>query len=389
MGFLSGLAHLAGDVVGPAAEAAGAVTSLGGLAHNGVATSLTNAGHAITNPNVTLNSNGFFSGNGAWSYHPPASGGGSGSNGNVQNNGSHGPIAPNVPATQSQLTTTGGVGGNNNSAALQQLMQAYDQNIGMYQNDANTLQGYQGADTSNVNKQYNDQSNTYNDQYNSGMQGLQQQTKTLNDDYTRSLQQLGNNIRNQYQGEINALGTGGAGDSSAAQMAAYALAQEQNLNRGYMNTDLNNQLGQIGIQTNSLHNAYKDEVSQLQDQYQSALADIAKTYGSQLQQINHNIQATQAEKASANAYLGQWAGQQLQNLDSNIMSQAQATNAKYAGLANQPAQSLSYQPDFKATAITTPQVSAQAQTSQQTPPSAALLAPGYNANNNQNQQPLF
>jgi hypothetical protein len=299
--------------------------------------------------------------------------------------------SPSVGAPSSaspNLTTTGPGGATSGTPtpAYQQLMDAYNNEIGQYNNDLGSVGSWQNANTDNTNKIYDTQAQTYNDQLNQGNSQLNQQTKVLNDSYQRSLNQLSNNMRTQNQGFQNALGIGGAGDSSAAQMGAYAMANEQNINRGYMNTDLNNQLDQIGLQRSSLGQNYNDEMRQLQAQHQSALSDIAQQYGQMQQEILHNISATNAAKASANAYLNQWANTQLQNLDQNVMSQAAAVNQKYGTLANTP-QNLGYKPNFQAQAITTPQVAAQQGTSQQSAPSAPLLAPGA-TNNNQNTVPL-
>jgi hypothetical protein len=291
-----------------------------------------------------------------------------------------------TPGTASNLATTGGTGGTPNSAAIDGLMSQYDIQRGLYQGDQTMATNNQNADLQGSQNDFNTQSKTYNDQFNQGNAQLDQQTHVLNDSYQRSLNQLANNMRTQNQGFQNSLGINGAGDSSAGQMGAYALANEQNINRGYMNTDLNNQLDQIALQRSGLKQNYDDEQGQLQNQYDDQRRQIIQQYGQVLSDINKNIQGTNISKASAMAYLQQWGATQLQNLDQQAMQTAKGIDQKYGSLVAQNP-GLTYQPNYQAQTITPQTVAAQQGTSQQSAPSAPLLAPGA-TNNNQNTVPL-
>lgn len=368
---MSFLGNIGNAIAGGAEQLGGAVGSLGGLMPNSAASAATHLGHNITSGKVN------FLGQPNPGQVPLRNA----SPAPVQN-GAATPIQQPTDTTLGSLTTTGGVSGtgSSNPNTISEINQTYDPLINTYQGYLNNVAPWQTNDTNLANQAYGAQANTYQDQFNSGNANLDQQTKVLNDSYQRSLQQLGNQIRNQYQGESNALGVGGAGDSSANQMAAYALAQEQNQNRGYMNTDLNNQLTQVGLQRNDLSKSFGDEMSQLNATRDQALSDISKQYYQLQQQIMGDLQSTETAKKNAMLWTNSWAANQVAGVDNGITQQVANLNAKYGAAAQARPQSLSYQPNYQATSINVPSVAAQNTTSQQLAPSAPLAAPGFNSN---------
>lgn len=346
-----------------------------GTGPNSVGTQWVNAAHANPNdPGTFVN----LSGQSA----PTASA----TNTNVKNNTSTTPSSSSGGQVLG-ANTGSGTGAGTNPTTLAAINSAYDPNIQYYQNLLTTVPGQGDMATRDSNQYYDNQAKSLNDQFQSGNANLDQQTKVLNDSYNRSLQQLGNNIRNQFQGQINSLGIGGAGDSSAAQMSAYALANEQNMNRGYMNTDLNNQLDQIGLQRGSMNKGFNDQIQGLNDQKQSAYDQISQQYLNLKNQILGDIQSTQQAKEVAMMWTNNWAANQVAQVDQGIAAKANGILQQYSNLPNAQVQ-LNHAPTYQATAIQAPTVSAQAQTSQQVSPSAPLLAPGFNSNNNQSQTPL-
>jgi hypothetical protein len=284
-------------------------------------------------------------------------------------------------------TTTGPTPGNGqattNPASLAAINSAYNPSLQYYENEKNIVPGQNAMAANDSNRYFDSQAHGLQDQFQSGNQNLDLQTKVLNDSYNRSLQQLGNNIRSQYQGQQNAMGIGGAGDSSANQMSAYALANEQNMNRGYMNTDLNNQLGQVGLQRDAMNSGFKDQLDGVNAQKQSAYDQINQQYQNLLDQVQKSEFGTQQAKESAMMWTNNWAANQVAQVDKTMADQGSAILQQYANLPNQHI-ALNNMPTYQASAITGPSVSAQQQTAQQVAPSAPLLAPGYSATQHQN-----
>lgn len=368
MSFLSGVAHIAGNVVGPAAELGGAVTSVGGLVKNPLSNSLTSTGHNITNPNVTLsNTGGILQSNdpaftGAGAYGAPitkASAGSidSGTTSSTPNN------------TGAIVDNTGGTGGT--SSNVNAINSAYDTLSNYYKGLLGTISPQQQIAQGQTDTQYNDNLQSLGDQLQAANANLDNQANIVNQSYAKSLQQLGNNIRNTAQGQLNALGIGGAGDSSATFMLAHALANLQNQQQGYMNQDMNNQLSQIALNRQSDQSQFGDQKKQLDDWKTQQYQNIGQQYAQLAAQINEKLAGNEQYRQLALANAGQWASNQAQAVDNTLANSLNALNSTYQNMRS-PNISLGNLPTYQATQVQIPQTQVSAALQQQSTPEQVM-----------------
>lgn len=229
----------------------------------------------------------------------------------------------NIP---NNIGTTGTGAATPDKAA--QINAAYDVGSNYYKGLLPTIDPQKQNDIAHTNQYYGDQLTGLTHQRDAAFQNLDTQTNLANQSYTKGLGQLGNQIRNTYQAQTNALGTQGAGDSSAVGQLGYALGNEQNLQRGYMNTDLNNQMTQIGETRKNDENQFQDQSNQIEDLKQQAYDSIAKTYAQLTQSINTQLAGNEQARLNALTYAGQWAQGQAANINTDIEQRLHdATNA--------------------------------------------------------------
>lgn len=230
------------------------------------------------------------------------------------------PAQAATPVATQTNTATNGSGTGTGSGNAADINATYDLGKTFYSGLLNQVAPQQQADTNNVNSLYGAQQKAIQDQRDAAYANLDQQSNVANQSYNRSLTQLGNSIRNQYQGGNNQLGTQGAGDSSAASMLGYALGQDQNTQRGYMNQDLNNQLTSVAQTRDADTNQFKDQNDQNNAMWQTQLTGIAKTYASLVNQINTELVNNEQARQNALRYAGQWAQGQAAQLDTNLQN---------------------------------------------------------------------
>ena len=223
--------------------------------------------------------------------------------------------AANGGAVNGSSTTTGS-GYTTPSAA--QINNTYDTSSNFYKGLLNTVAPQQQNDINNTNQYFGDQQTGLQNQRDAAFANLDQQSKVANDSYNRSLSQLGNQIRNTYQGQSNALGTQGAGDSSATDMLGYALGQQANLQRGYMNQDENNQQTQVALTRDADKNQFDNQSAQINDLKQQQYSAIAKQYAQLQQQINTQLAQNEQMRKYALMNAGQWAQGQAAQVDQSL-----------------------------------------------------------------------
>lgn len=275
MSFISGAAHLVGNVVGPVEQAAGSIGSVGGLFPNKYATAATNAGHAITNPNVHLTNPGnLFTSGSAFTYTPPTH-------------------VNNPSGSQSNANLTGST---YDAQAAQQAAQtakdnaAYNSYKTEANNDLSTLLGSYNATTQGLRSKYGIQQNqldsgqkatqaTYNDNVNQQNQNLlRQQNQSRQDAY-----QAYNNL-------MNLLGAYGAGGSSVAQQWAPEAAQHfltAQLNGANQTTAAN--LKNLDTAYNNYMLDYKNQKDKVNDALNSDLATAKSQYNTTRDSLNRII----------------------------------------------------------------------------------------------------
>lgn len=330
MSLLSGAIHAVGTVAGPATEALGAVTSLGGLAPNQTATRLTDIGHSITDPNVvyagTINplSNNFQNtGGAAWNTasHPQTLGA-------VTTNPQGSPQPGNTPTGNQAYYGSSAQPGSGNPAAYNAFVGSYDNQVNGLQNQYGALDAYRNADINNIDTLFNPQANTLQAQHHSGLANLDLAQNQLDTQRSQGLRNLGNQLRGALNGYQNQIGVMGAGNSSAAPMLGYALTQQGNRQMADMNQNYAQQQTGLNQQRSDLETNFKNQMDNLGAWKQSQLNTIASQYGQKQQALQQAIMQAQGDKARYLAMYGQTA---LANDALNQMKQLEAQYSDQIG----------------------------------------------------------
>jgi len=202
-----------------------------------------------------------------------------------------------------------------------------DQMLGTLGNQSTSLQGA-------AQENFNQNLNTLNLQNTQGQE-------TLNTYQGKTLKDIGNTIGAGFRAGNVLLGAMGAGDSSAANQYAYALAKEGSKQRGNVMSDVSTRLGQLQQVYNTakqnLTSSLQQKIneistwfSQQQMTLQGMKADAARERSSQLLQIATNALGVAQQQASGmqNA-LNTWVA-------NNATSIQQAQSQMQTNVANNP-----------------------------------------------------
>lgn len=337
MSILSNLFHSNAQLVGGAAKVAGAVTGN---------KQLTNLGHNITNPNVSLsNPTGILYSNNPAFTGPGAYGA------SAQRGGSQ-PTAQNQGGSYDPYSNYGD-GSYGNSSGNSSAQSQADQQLQGLRNQAidriHAIQSAYDALTGSLQSSVTDKSNQLNQNYN-------QQATTLGDSYKDTANQL----TGQYQAH-------GLGDSSYAGNAQDSANKTYNDNLTAINTDRNNSLSQLGqtlqqgqAQYAAGKNSYNDYLNNIGNYGATDLGTLLSNFGQTQQDLatQQAGQGTQAQYLAAingvNPTINQGTSQlsaQLQQLANSSTPQF-AKNTIAQGLISQagitdPSQKSLFEDQFK------------------------------------------
>lgn len=180
----------------------------------------------------------------------------------------------------------------------------------------NSLGGQQQNLTNIANEQTNQQQNTLTDQYTTG-------TNQLNQYQSKSLKDIGSSIANGFRAGNVLLGSVGAGDSSAANQYAYALAREGSKQRGAVMSDVSNR-------RQGLKQTYETAKNNLTSQLNAQISSIAQWFSEQ-QNALRGMKADVAKQQSDQIY--QYAINQLQTVQQQALGVQNALNSWVANNA--------------------------------------------------------
>ena len=339
--FLSSVVHAAGNVAAPALEAAGGALSFGGLMPNLSANTFTNAGHAISNPNVVASNLG-----GTFTLGKDTPG--SRTFTNVPQSGQQpGQATPNGNQNASNDFNnavsngfrSGFRGGGGGGAAAPPtgalLGQAYDQQLQGLRGQYDSIPVYRDVAANDIYKGYNDQNKQLTDQYGTGQQNQQLAQQHLEMSRSNGVRDLGDQLRQSLNGYQMQLGTMGAGNSSAAGLLAYGLQQQGNKGMNDLNQQYNNQQEGLNVAGKNLNDGYQNSVKNLVDWRDSQLHSIASTYASQQGVIQSQMDGSLISKAYAmqqNQALAQQTLDQMRSLDAQHGTTLQQLNDHFASV---------------------------------------------------------
>lgn len=189
---------------------------------------------------------------------------------------------------------------------------------------AGLIPQYRQEREQSVNNLYGAQQNEINTAMQGSLGALDTSRQNVATNQARSIRDLQENMRNMLQAGNIQLGIGGAGDSSAANMYAYALSKQAGRSSADISNQASSQYGQIDAQAQQIRAVADDNLAKLSTWKADNLNNVLNWAQEQLGQIQQQkITATgqkAAALAAAEAGVIQNALTNLQNIDSQIAS---------------------------------------------------------------------
>jgi len=173
------------------------------------------------------------------------------------------------------------------------------------------LSGQRLAQESMANSQYQQGLGSLNLQREQGLQSLGQNRTSAEQNQTRSLRDVSENIRNAFMAGNIFLGSRGAGDSSAADQYSYALNKMGTQQRSGVMNETANILADINARETNLNNIYNTEVNNLSEAKNQQVQQIAMWF---------NDAQNQLASLKSQGQLGK--SQDLQALSKSLLDQA-------------------------------------------------------------------
>lgn len=145
-----------------------------------------------------------------------------------------------------------------------------------------------------------------------GLAELATQGRKVNENQGKNLQSLAEDIRNQFKAGQIYLGARGAGDSSAANQYAYAIAKMGNQSRGGILQQVESIRNDIADRESRLNTTYNTELNNIKEQVNQKMMEIAEWFTGQQTSIQQAKASGQVQR-----------GTDLANLSKQILGQAQ------------------------------------------------------------------
>jgi len=254
-----------------------------------------------------------------------------------------------------------GLSGTAQSQMLQALGTSYDVPIQNYQTQLGNIPSQYNTDVANTLGLYGSQQTANADQTQNQLNIYGQQEANTTAQQQLSLAQLAENIRSQNTGYQNQLAERGAGSSSAAGMAQYALGKQQAQESAGINLQANTNNALIQQQMNAATTSGQDYSKILNQQQQGALTGLLNNYKNQMYSLQNSLAQSQGGEARDAIYYTKQALDndmlsKLNNLNSNIGNAgtafSQAQNTAQSNISSQVTPNIATKPD----AVMTPQI---------------------------------
>ena len=178
----------------------------------------------------------------------------------------------------------------------------------------------------------------------------------------KSLKDISSNMRNLFMAGNNYLGSMGAGDSSAANMYAYALTKEGNRRRGDVMSEAAGFQQQISDKSWKLSQIHDSQLRDIESQYENQVSSIASWFAEQQNAIRLNkgqlalskgqdlaalssqklnvalaaLDQARVEQVNRHSALDSWAMSNASNLQQLRANMAGVSEYKAGNITNQP-----------------------------------------------------
>ena len=265
-----------------------------------------------------------------------------------------------TPPPTTNNTGGTGTGGALSTAAGQGIYDAFQHQIGGLQDQYNSIPTYSNLDAANVNKDVDLQRAGFDQQYNYGQAQHQSGQQALDTGHLNGVRDLGDQLRGALSGYQNQLGVQGAGNSSAAGLLSYALQQQGNKGMNDLNTQYNQQQGNLNAAGSNMDAQYQQNVKLLEQFKFENLSKIATTYSQQSQQIRAAMDGAGTQEQlylqNQNQTLAQQALQSMQALEGQVGNAHDQIVKAYANVQRPNTDMSQYANSFQVSPLSTQQI---------------------------------
>lgn len=204
-----------------------------------------------------------------------------------------------------------GTGGPDQNQIRNEISSGWDQYINSLNDQIGGLQTQRGAQEGTIGAQYGQGVNQLDLQKQQGLQDLDKQRVSAEQNQVKNLRDISGNIKNSFMAGNNYLGSMGAGDSSAANQYAFALTKMGTQQRSDVMQNTANITNDISGRETNLNNVYNSEVNNLGFERDQALQGVAKWFADAQGQVKQMQAQGQLNKS-----------QDLASLSKDIYNQA-------------------------------------------------------------------
>lgn len=194
-----------------------------------------------------------------------------GGGGGEDRGGSNRPTAPDVSGAENQLRGD--------------ISSGWDSYISSLDDQFTGLAGQRTAQEGIAGSQYQQGLNSLGLQREQGLQSLEQNRASAEQNQTRNLRDISENIRNAFMAGNIYLGSRGAGDSSSANQYSYALNKMGTQQRSGVMNETATILADIDARSNDLNNIYNTEVNNLEQGKNQQMQEIASWFSDAQNQL--------------------------------------------------------------------------------------------------------
>jgi hypothetical protein len=265
---------------------------------------------------------------------------------------------PDNANTNNGTSGSGGGGSSSGMTAVQRnaYQAAHDEDNAYLQRLYDTLAGRQGAAESLVDSSYGQKRDALINERNAAFENLDNEQNKIDKQRSKSLNDLGADIRNLLQSANTEMGMYGAGNSSAGQMAAYGASQLQNAQSGDITDQYNEQTGDIGLSRNQYGKKFDDSNNELDIWKNGQMSSIGSDFNDQRNSIQDRM------RSNDNTLRQQLAGAGIASpgLSSDIERRTNDVISRYEN-ASAPGVTLSTLPQYTAAGVKNQSVAGQVQ----------------------------
>ena len=211
----------------------------------------------------------------------------------------------------------GGGGGSANveSAAERQARIQRENSLKLYRQMLDALGGQEKADIDRTNREFDMSVASLTKERDNAYANLDREQGKLDKQKSKSLNQLGTDIRNLMNSTNTQLGMYGAGNSSAVGMAARGVSDLANSTSADIADQYNEQSGDIASNRAQLGTKYENEYDKLGMNRANSIAEIKQQYRNQANDLNQKIINNTIDNGEAERSLNDMKNRLSQNIN--------------------------------------------------------------------------